>query len=63
MFLLLLGSVHIGVVRYKEIFYPICLVWAAIGWQVGPNMFLKLAAYGGLVLLALLVYMSRFGLI
>jgi 4-amino-4-deoxy-L-arabinose transferase-like glycosyltransferase len=62
-FLLLLGTVHIGVVRYKEIFYPICLIWAAIGWRIGTNLFLKLAVYGGLSLLGLFVYMNRYGLI
>jgi 4-amino-4-deoxy-L-arabinose transferase-like glycosyltransferase len=60
-FLLLLGTVHIGVVRYKEIFYPVCLIWAAVGWRIGTSPFLKLAVYGGLLLLALPVYMSRFG--
>jgi len=62
-FLLLLGIVHIGSVRYKEIFYPICLIWAAIGWRIGTGPMLKLVTYGGLAFLALLVNMSRFGLI
>jgi hypothetical protein len=63
LFLLMLGSIHIGSVRYKEIFYPICLIWAAIGWQIGPGMFLKMASYGALALLAILVYTTRLGIL
>lgn len=62
-FLLLLGAVHLGSVRYKQIFYPVCLIWAAIGWRIGTNLILKLLVYGGLALLSIPVYMSRFGLI
>ncbi len=61
-FLLVLGAVHVGVLRYREIFYPICLIWAAVGWHDGASTFLKLAVYGGLMLLAIPVYLSRFGL-
>lgn len=63
MFLLVIGAVHIGVIRYKEIFYPICIIWAAIGWRIGTGLFLKLAIYGGLALLAIFINMTRFGLI
>ncbi|MDP6980184.1 MAG: glycosyltransferase family 39 protein [Myxococcota bacterium] len=62
-FLVVLGTVSIGVPRYREIFYPICLVWAAIGWRIGTQLFLKLAVYGGLSALAIAVYLNRFGLI
>ncbi|MBW2390370.1 MAG: hypothetical protein JRG89_18355, partial [Deltaproteobacteria bacterium] len=62
-FLLMLGIVHLGSIRYKQIFYPICLIWAAIGWRIGTNLFLKLLVYGGLALLSIPVYMSRFRLI
>ncbi len=62
-FLLVLGAVHVGVLRYREIFYPICLIWAAVGWHLGTGTFLKLAVYGGLALLAIPVYLSRFGLL
>lgn len=62
-FLFVLGAVHVGVVRYKLIFYPICLVWAAIGWRIGTSLFFKLAVYGGLTLLAIPVYLNRFGLL
>ncbi len=59
-FLLVLGAVHVGVLRYREIFYPICLIWAAIGWQIGTGLFLKVAVYGGLTGLAIVVYLVRF---
>ncbi len=60
-FLFVLGAVHVGVVRYKLIFYPICLIWAAIGWRTGTSMFFKLAIYSALALLAIPVYLNRYG--
>lgn len=60
-FLLVLGAVHVGLTRYKQIFYPICLIWAAVGWRIGTGFVLKLVVYGGLVSLASIVYLSRFG--
>jgi len=62
-FLLVLGAVHVGVVRYKLIFYPVCLIWAAVGWRIGTSLFLKLAIYGGLFVLTVPVYLNRFGLL
>ena len=62
LFLLVLGAVHVGVVRYKLIFYPICMIWAAIGWRIGASTFFKLAIYGTLVVLSIPVYLNRFGL-
>ncbi|MCP5040740.1 MAG: glycosyltransferase family 39 protein [bacterium] len=62
-FLLVLGAVSIGVLRYRQIFYPICLIWAAVGWRVGTGPLLKLSVYGSLALLAILVYVNRFDLV
>lgn len=60
-FLLVLGAVHVGLLRYREIFYPICLIWIAIGWRIGAPGILKFAIYVGLAALAIPVYLSRFG--
>jgi len=62
-FLLVIGAVHIGVIRYKLIFYPVCMIWAAIGWRIGTGLFLKLAVYGGLTLLSIPIYLNRFNLL
>lgn len=60
-FLLVLGAVHIGLLRYREIFYPICIIWIAIGWRIGAPALLKFTVYVGLALLTIPVYLSRFG--
>lgn len=59
-FLLVLGAVHIGIVRYKQIFYPICLIWAAVGWQRGTSFFFKFSVYSVIGLLGTAVYVYRF---
>lgn len=60
-FLIVLGAVHIGLIRYKWIFYPVCLIWAAVGWRIGTTFMFKLAVYGGLSLVAIPVYLRRLG--
>jgi 4-amino-4-deoxy-L-arabinose transferase-like glycosyltransferase len=59
-FLLVLGAVHIGVGRYKQTFFPICLIWTAVGWRLGTSFFFKGAVYGGIGLLTVLVYLNRY---
>ena len=59
-FLLLLGAVHIGLVRYKQLFYPICLIWTAVGWQRGTGFLFKFSIYGILGLFGAAIYLYRF---
>lgn len=59
-FLLVLGAVHIGVVRYKQIFYPVCLIWTAVGWRHGTTFFFKFTVYGLVGLIGILVYTNRY---
>jgi 4-amino-4-deoxy-L-arabinose transferase-like glycosyltransferase len=60
-FLLVLGAVHIGLLRYREIFYPICMIWIAIGWRIGTPAALRLIVYVGLLILTIPIYLTRFG--
>lgn len=60
-FLLVLGAVHVGILRYREIFYPVCLIWMAIGWRIGTPAVLRFAIYVGLAILTIPIYLSRFG--
>ena len=59
-FLLLLGAVHVGLLRYKQLFYPICLIWTAVGWQRGTSFLFKFSIYGILGLFGAAVYLYRF---
>ncbi|MFT5695161.1 MAG: hypothetical protein ACI9QQ_001136 [Myxococcota bacterium] len=59
-FLLVLGAVHIGVIRYKQIFFPVCLIWTAIGWQIGASFQFKFLIYGGLFSLGSAIYLFRY---
>ena len=59
-FLLLLGTVHVGLLRYKQLFYPICLIWTAVGWQRGTSFLFKFSIYGILGLFGAAIYLYRF---
>jgi hypothetical protein len=60
---IVLGTLHLGLVRYRETFYPLCLVWAAIGWRLGTPASLKFATYGGLIAMAVPVMLGRLGVL
>jgi hypothetical protein len=62
MFLLLLGTIHLGLTRYRETFYPVCLIWAAIGWVKGTPGALLFAVYGILAMLAIPIALNRMGM-
>jgi 4-amino-4-deoxy-L-arabinose transferase-like glycosyltransferase len=58
-FLLVLATLTIGVMRYRETVFPLVLLVTAAGYRVPSNFLLSGAIYFGLASLAGIVYLNR----
>jgi hypothetical protein len=58
-FLLLIGALSVGVLRYRETVFPLVIVMTAAGFRMRQNIILSGGVYFGLALLAGAVYLHR----
>lgn len=59
-FLLLIGALSVGVMRYRETVFPVVVVIAAAGFHVRQNFAWSASIYAGLTTFALFVYLNRY---